>query len=121
MCTIFILVKYNCLRKLAKSRNVDEAQLWRNIWDKVKDHARTKYDTVTIQIPNDKVYKVKKDDSEINEIELTLTDLFDIVISKENYKTPADVDTSSVSNNRKRLEEIHKQLGIILNKQLSKN
>lgn len=107
---------------MARSRNVDENQLWRNIWYKVKDHARTKHDTVTIQIPTETLYKLHKGVDQISEIELTITDLFDIVVrSKENSLATIDVDTRSVINNRKRLEEIHKQLGIILNKQLSKN
>lgn len=117
---MYIAEKLNCLKELAKSKNVDEGQLWRNIWNRVKDHARTKYDTVTIQIPTEALYKMKKGGREIQEIELTIMDLFDIVVqSTENSITT--VNTNTVKDNRKRLEEIHKQLGIILNKQLTKN
>ncbi|XP_017779486.1 PREDICTED: uncharacterized protein LOC108564839 [Nicrophorus vespilloides] len=76
--TIQEKIKY--LKSLAKRKNVDETELWNNILNQAKKHIKSNEDTVSIQLPG------SANNREMSELELTLSNLKEIVKKSRNLK-----------------------------------
>lgn len=113
------------MKELAKSRNVNEDIIWDSIIKQVKRYSnKQKGDTVKIQIPTEALYRIQSPDVGVTEIEMTIADLQNIIQKAKQKDEVSSIGSANTTNNfvdnRKKLQELHKQLGTMLNKKHTK-
>lgn len=89
----------------------------------IKDNpSQSKEDKLKIQIPTDPYHRLHKEEGPCKEIELTMADLQKVLTKKKLKKSVSTVSLSTTNTveNRKKLQELHKQLGALLSRNKAK-
>lgn len=103
---------------MAKSKNINEDVLWESILKQMKNYSKKNEEKVKVQIPTEALFRLRKHDDNVTELELSLTDLENIIKKSKTKKVASNTSQSgtNIGDNKKRLHEFHRQIGAMLGK-----